>query len=280
LVIERLLRELDPERLLGSLVMTPVSNPMSFDGRSKVNPYDNLDMDQQFPGNAAGQMSQRTASALMEILALTPDYLLSLHTLATPYEAMVYTNYRAMPTTDPEVEANARALAMAFGADLVCRLDVTRSEREIPGNITGSIDSLALESGIPAIMVELGGGGRYDEEAVNRGVRGVLNILRYSGMLEGQPTLPRHQLLVADRNFVYSDDAGLFVAKARAGDKLLAGEPLGTMLDIITLEERPVAFSQEDLFVIAIRRDPLTHTGDRLALVATAWEEVSNGVEA
>lgn len=275
-VMERVYRGLDVQRLRGTVFMTPVGNPAALDGRSKLSPYDFLDMDQQFPGDATGQLSQRTAHAIMKVFELQPDYVLSFHTLATPYDAIVYTNFRSMPGVAPDVEGRARSLALAFGADLTCRIDVTQTRREIPGNITGSIDSVALQSGIPAIMVELGGGGRLDLDAVDRGVTGVRNVLNFANMLEGHAQLPPRQTVVTKRAFIYSNDAGLFAANVTVGELLRRGDSLGTILNLGTLEAEDVEPFNEDSIVIAVRRDPLAHSGDRLALLATGWDTVEN----
>lgn len=57
--IRQLVTELKLEQVNGILICTLVCNPLAFQGRSKVSPLDNLDLDQQFPGNIDGLILQR-----------------------------------------------------------------------------------------------------------------------------------------------------------------------------------------------------------------------------
>ena len=83
-----------------------------------------------------------------------------------------------------EVASRARAVARAFGVEAT--LSTTTS---IYVN-AGTAHVVAAKAGIPAFGVEMGEGGRVEYDIVERGVAGVLNVLRSVGALRG-PTEER-----------------------------------------------------------------------------------------
>ena len=72
--------ETDPKTLRGTLVCTPLCNPLAIQWRQKQNPYDYLDLDQQFPGLPEGLISQQTADALFREIKEKADCVINFHT--------------------------------------------------------------------------------------------------------------------------------------------------------------------------------------------------------
>ena len=50
MAIRQLVGALDPKELKGVLIATPLCNPLAVQWRNRFGPYDQLDLDQEFPG--------------------------------------------------------------------------------------------------------------------------------------------------------------------------------------------------------------------------------------
>ena len=147
---------LDPGKLKGALVCTPICNPLATQWRQKLNPYDYLDLDQQFPGDANGLISQRVAYHLFREIKDKANYLINFHTAATPYTAPPYTVYKVVPGAKPEVSQEAEKLARSFGVYGNCRVDISTAKGELPGGLGGALDVNCALNGIRAFMAEVG----------------------------------------------------------------------------------------------------------------------------
>ncbi len=104
-------------------VVTPTGNPQALDARRKRNPYDELDLDQTYPGNPGGLVSERLAHALMSEIRGVADVLINLHTMNPLFDARPYTVYKVHP--DSRVtEADVLAAMAPFHPHVACQQDV------------------------------------------------------------------------------------------------------------------------------------------------------------
>lgn len=258
----------------GSVIVTPVSNVLALDERRKVTAIDGIDMDQSFPGRVNGFASERMAHALFEAFARKADVTVNLHTLGTPFNAEPYAVYKAHQGVEEE---RLLGLIACFEPTIACRMPVSNASGELPGNISGALDYQSLALGRAAFMIELGGGGRLEPDVIAHGVKGFLRLATKLGMiaesaaaLAGSRTVRR----VTARAHKLATRGGFFRAEAQPGTVLSAGGRLGFVRDVFgdVVEEIRV---DHDSWVIATRRDPVVHTGDRVAFLASEWDEVN-----
>ena len=116
IAMRRVVFELNPNELKGTIVCTPISNPMGFQGRNKLNPIDFLDLDQQFPGSAKGSFTERVAYELFKEIKEKANYLISFHTIGTPYTAKPYIVYKTIPNVKPGLNEEIKKLALSLGS--------------------------------------------------------------------------------------------------------------------------------------------------------------------
>lgn len=262
---------LDPARMAGNLVVTPTGNPQALDARRKRNPYDELDLDQSYPGSATGMITERVAHALFEEVRGVADVLINLHTMNPLFDAPPYTVYKRHPDSTVG-EAELMAAMAPFHPVLACRQDVG-GKGELPGNIAGALDYQCLAAGICAFMLELGAGNRFQPDNVAQAERGFLALAQQMGILNG-PAAPGAQSLrcVSRRGWITADQGGLFVPAVRAGDTVRKGQSIGEMLSLSGSREQVAPFSADGI-LIGLRSDPVVHTGERLAFVAWEWAD-------
>lgn len=278
----RFVAALDPQTMIGNVVVTPTANPHALDSRRKRNPYDELDLDQTYPGNPSGLISERQAHALFEEIRGTADMLINLHTMNALFESKIYAVYKVKADTGITEDQLLSAIAL-FGPNVACRMDVS-GKGELPGNIAGALDYQCLAVGIPAFMLELGGGSRYEEHNVTLAQQGFAKLCVKMGILPESTPVPgldpatfsleptaTSVRRVTSRGWVTFNHGGLFVADVKAGETLPAGTRLGRT---INLHGDPVEdiHLQHDGIIIGLRRDPVVHTGERTAFVAREWD--------
>ena len=240
--VRRFVRGLDPARLAGSVAAVPIVNLPSFWARSPfVTPADGKNLNRCFPGRPEGTYSEVLAHEVFERLIAPSDYLADLHGGDMVEELEPFSLYDASP-----VEDTAREMAIAFGLPYVVRLERAGAP------VSGTTSAAAAAAGIPAVIAEAGGRGLVEEAVVELFVRGLENVLRRVGMLEGDPEPPPAGMRSVAR-FVWlrSGAAGWWEPVEGAGAAVEAGALLGTVSDLYgdTIEEVRAPESGVLLFV-------------------------------
>lgn len=263
---------LDPQTLSGNVIVTSTANPLAMDARVKGAPFDGSDLDQAYPGRAAGFVTDRIAYTMFEEIRGIPDLLINMHTQGNQTIARSYTVYKEHPNRLVLPETLFPYMA-AFDPMVACRMNLEPGQGELPGNIAGALDYQLIALGIPAFMVELGVGQRAEAAEVAKGIAGFEDIAKRMGILEGEvrkfDTLRR----VTRRGHVSVNEAGFFRPMRKPADLVRAGEPFGEVMNAFgEVVERPVL--DRDAIIIAIRVDPVMHTGDRFGYMAYEWDDI------
>jgi uncharacterized protein len=128
------------------------------------------------------------------------------------------------------------SFADAFGVSIVRE---AASEKYVTQVLHRSVSgSLVNVLGIPALTVELGMTGAVDPAAVEAGVAGTFNALRWAGMLPGDPA-PITACSVVNPGFPTKRDdtararvSGILSHALAPGDRFAAGQTIATMTDL------------------------------------------------
>ena len=221
----RLGRLLDPAELRGTVVIIPLLNRPGFFERSiYVNPEDNDNMNRVFPGDPNGTWSERFAHYLLEDVVTKVDYAIDLHAGDLIEDLVPFVGYRE--SGRPEIDATMLRMMGAYGA--------AWSVRRLPsGERVGLLYAAAAERGVAAILAESGRNGLLEEEAVQRHVDGVLNILRTVGILRGAPTPVPPPTMLTRFDWLRSPHEGIFHCAVKVNDQVAAGKVLGEMIDLL-----------------------------------------------
>ena len=261
--------EIDPEQLSGTLVVTPICNPIAFECRNKISAIDNMDMDTAFPGDPEGMMTQRIAHMIYREIKANAGAVISFHTMATPYRANPYSVRKIIPGVSDSVNEVSEGMQRAFGVVTNCVVDLRGDTNELPGVTSGALDITCMKDGIPAFMGEMGQGGKVETEYVEAAKKGILNVMRYLKMLDGPVEKPGRQVLITKRRFLRSDKGGMIRMNVKSGDEVKAGESL---LNLHYYGDEMESYpARTDCYVIGVRENPVVSTGDRVAFVGTEW---------
>jgi predicted deacylase len=254
--ILRFIDSLDPAQLRGRVLAMPVANPPALRAISRTSPLDGANLARVFPGRGDGDLSERIAAAIENEVIAKADFFIDLHTGGVRYAMPTMAGYY---TGDPRSLASARA----FGAPVIWGHDMIPPGRTL---------SSCLDHDIPFLYTEGRGGGRVDAFDAMVFERGLRNVARHLGMLDGElegERQPRHLLGDGnvDRGAACLHD-GLFFADVGLLDRVSAGDRIGYVAgyDGAFLSE----YRAESAGSVAmIRLSPSVLAGEPLFLIAT-----------
>lgn len=261
------------DELQGSLVITATANPLAMDAREKGAPQDGSDLDQTYPGNASGFITDRLAHVLFKQVRACADVVINMHTNSPAFDGKPYSVYKK-PPNDQVPEQLLLELMAHFEPSVACQMKLVSNNGELPGNIAGALDYQCLLVGIPAFMIELGGGSRAEADFIAQGVEGMRRCAVQLRVLPGKlPAAKRKLRLVTQRTHLTFDRGGFFRATVKAGESVARGTVLGSVMNMHGEVVETKVFDY-DAIVICIRRDPVVHTGCRFIFIAKQWQEI------
>ena len=221
-IIRRVLAMLDQDALSGTVMAVPVCNPVAAGALSRNSPLDGANLNGVFaqPGEDSTiqpvlAVSEQIAATLVASFLPHLDYHIDFHTGDDMLSA-----HMVEFSDDPESTAMARAFNMPI---------LLRDEWG-EGQFWGASAGL----GAKVIVAECGGGGLLYADWVDRGVRGVFNVMRQLGMLPGAVEAPPRQYVVDNthghhRNLILlrQREGGLLLPAAGINaDASFAGQPI------------------------------------------------------
>ena len=226
-VILKMLESIRPDHLRGKIIFVTVQNPVAFQHKHHFIPGDIYDAPQEnpfaaFPGSPTGQLAERIAHAILDIVSLS-DYAVDLHTDKPGYDFIDHTFcfFSSNPTAD-----KARELAKIFGTTLVTD---AQSGLWVTDNM---FHEAANKRGIPTFGAELGEGGFIQSDSVEVGYRGMLNVLRYVGMMEGEITKTPNQIIVDKIIPVRASEGGMLKHSVELGAWVEKGQEIAKVYDL------------------------------------------------
>jgi predicted deacylase len=242
-IIRRVLENTDPSALRGRLRLIPVANPLSFQTVTRGMPLavEIGNLNRVFPGDASLDLPARMARALETHFVDGITHLVDLHAGGT------------FPIVDYSISLRDLDLALAFGQRVVRPVD----------GYAGTMGALAAARGKPCVVAELGGGYVLDAQYVEMGVRGVRNVMKHLGMLEGTPERPPRQTVVPEITTLRPGHGGLLYSQLTTG-QINQEIPKGTLLGRVvspytfeTLEELRAPFERNVVLLLRTGTTPV-----------------------
>lgn len=265
-IIRKLLKSSTLRSLRGTLIAVPIVNVYGFVTHSRYLP-DRRDLNRSFPGSEHGSLTARLAHTFTEEILDRSDFGIDLHTGGL--HRFNHPHIRAN-LDDPETDR----LAQAFGTPVVINANLR----------DGSLRQMASEKGIPILLYEAGEALRFDQLAIQAGVRGIRNVMREIGMLpERKSRAKRDEVKSVEAkgsSWVRAPQAGLFRAIAKIGARVVEGEKIGAVSDAFGDNETFV-IAQATGIVIGRAHLPIVNEGDALYHIARFEEStpVADAIE-
>lgn len=223
IVLGEIVRDLDPARLTGRLIIMPAINLPAVEAGSRVSPIDGLNFNRTFPGDPLGSITQQLSAYVTDILFPLADAFIDLHSGGSSLSIMPSAIME--PSQDAELSRKNRDAVFAFNAPM----NVVINNFGDPRTSTAT----AVRAGLITVGSEMAGTGTVTPEAVIICRNGVHNVLHHLGVLEhtGKPPAPPdHPVLheIGGRHaHVTATQTGVFEPYHALGDAVHAGQPAG-----------------------------------------------------
>ena len=248
-IIRQVLETIQVETLRGTIIAAPIVNIFGFLNEERYLP-DRRDLNRSFPGSKRGSMAGQLAHMVMTEIISHADVVLDLHTGS---------NHRS---NLPQIRANLKdpqtlKLAKAFSSPVL----IDSKARE------GSLRATVGKKGIPVLAYEGGETQRFNQDAIEYGVKGTLNIISQLKM-RTEKVEKQKSIITTDSHWIRANKSGLFRSEVVLGQKVKEQVSLGIISDPLGARARAVMNKYSGV-VIGITVKPQVNKGDALVHIAT-----------
>ena len=169
----------------------------------------------------------------------------------------------------PQIRANINDkatlnLAKAFAAPIIINSDLR----------DGSLRQTAMEEKIPLLLYEAGEALRFDNNAIEIGVRGILNFMREIGMINSKfcEIFPQKIFVARSSSWLRAPKSGIHIARAPLGKTVKKNEIIGEIANPFG-DHKTYVRADEDGMIISMSKLPLVNKGDALFHIASNEQE-------
>ena len=213
--IFKLIEEVDPKKLKGTLVLVPISNVHGYLMNQRCF-SDNVDLNRMMPGKPEGSTSDLYAHYFTSKIISKFNYLLDLHTASHGRVNSLY--LRADIDSD-----ETRTLAYLQNPQIIVK----------KFDVSGTLRAWANKNGIPAITIEIGDSNAFQHSLINKTLEGILNTLKYLEMQEGKVKDMVTKATVCEHSYwIYSKKGGIVDVMPKLADKVRAGDVIAKVYDV------------------------------------------------
>lgn len=265
---QAILQEIDPKALKGTLVIIPITNKGSFFKRTPyINPQDNKNLNNSFPGNPTGSITEQIAHFITENIIKVSDIFLDIHGGDSPEDLIPFVCYYNNEKK-PEQTALAKRLSKESGFDYVI---------EYPYNLKDSDPAKyafkqAVKNGKTGLSIECGKLGIVQKENVTLIKKGVYNMLASLGMYKKGEGPSKNIKFLNNQTYLSARQSGVFYSNYKAGDSIQKGEVVGYTTDEfgVIIEKHKASNDGIILYMLAT---PPVNRGDTILCISSYIEK-------
>lgn len=218
-VVRRVLSEIDPKQLTGTIIGVPIVNLSGFARGSRYLP-DRRDLNRFFPGSKRGSNASRIAYSFFNEVADRCTHLVDFHTGSFERSNL------------PQVRGDLRIpavqeFARGFGATTVLH----------SAGAPGMLRRACTDRGIAAVTFEIGAPIRLEPEEIGHGVRAIETLLDKMGMVNRVRVWKEPQPFFYESKWVRAPMGGMLFSAVKLGDRVKMGQLLGKVIDPVDNHE-------------------------------------------
>jgi hypothetical protein len=222
----RLVNDVEPEQLRGTIIAVPVVNMHMFASRTPfVSPIDGVNLNKIAPGGD-GSISEITARELFDKVICRAQYYIDLH--AGDFGEMLLAFAACSMTGNAKIDEQGEALARLYTPRVFC---LAREGTGLPPP-PGFVAHAASRKGLVSILAESGGNGTLEEADVRIHLEGMRNVMRYLKMIDGDPVIRTSRVVATGWHNTRAKRAGLLRLKVAIGDEVEGGQEVAEVCDV------------------------------------------------
>lgn len=252
-IVRRIIRNKINKPSKGTTICIPIFNIFGFLNLSRKFP-DGRDLNRVFPGSSKGSLASQFAYQFKKEIAPHVDYVIDFHAGGANRVNVAQT--RCMLEEEKTLE-----LAKAFGAPFIVQSKT----------IAKSLRETFKELGKTALLFEGGKSMLYDEQAIQYGVQGAKNVMRFLKMRRWKAVVPTPSIVVRKSKWLRASHSGMFHVKIQNGDWITKKTVMGIITDPFGSFERKI-YAPFDCYVFCVNISPLINRGDAIFHVSLEIE--------
>lgn len=242
-IIDRIIKETDPQTLFGTIIAIPVINVDAFIHYPRKLPT-SFDISQCFPGDEEGTYGERIASLVRHEVLEKVDYCLELQTGGL--------NHNILPQVHCDfANAQSKSLARQFQAPVVTNVSLDKN----------TFRQTTEKRNIPLLVYQAGEAMRFDESAIHLGLCGIKNMMCSLKMTEESPVEDVKPIFSQDEDWILANKSGILRTSAQLGQLIEEGEQLGIISDPFGADLTTPVFSPLSGIIVGLNCSPFIHEG-------------------
>lgn len=215
----KLWKSLKCEEMKGQVIILPLINAEGFyEGAKQIVPMDGENLNRMFPGKKDGSLTEQIAYTIEKEIYPCADFLIDLHG-GDSNEVMT-------PLVFFPIAAKEHVNKVA--GEAAKRLPVNYCVRSTAKN---GLYSYATQCGIPALLLEIGGEGRWTASEVAQCERCVYHLMNYLEILEVKEEIKAPKEIV-QAIYDEAEVSGFWYPEVQRKQKVYKGDLLGEIRDL------------------------------------------------
>ncbi len=261
IAVQELLDEIKPEALKGTLLIIPIASVEAFQKRTPfVNPLDQKNLNNAFPGSPNGSPTDQIAHLITEEVISNSDIFLDIHGGDANEDLLPFICYYDRHDETGKT-FSAKTLANYSGMEYVVSYPYTITKTE-PARYAFK---QATQQGITALSIEAGKLGTVQNENVRKIKTAVYRMLDYSKMYSYQSKNKNNTpaLQINRQDYIHVPENGIFYSSLKSGDSVQKNQILGYITDEFGNKKQDV-ISQTDGIILYKIGTPPVNKGETL----------------
>ncbi|MCH9812040.1 succinylglutamate desuccinylase/aspartoacylase family protein [bacterium] len=242
-IVNRLIESTPVEEVSGTIIAIPVMNIFGLTYYPSTIPMAE-DLTDCFPGNEEGSFRERIASIVTEEILKKADICIELQTGGINHNILpqVYCNFE---------DKKAQKHATLFQTPVITNFP------EEENNLRDTIKELHTE----LFVYQAGEAVRFDENAIDLGVKGIKNLMKALDMLKEQPSYHNKPSYSRDEDWISTHRGGILTSQVTLGQTIKAGDRIGTISDPFGTGVAEYITTEQEGIVVGMNTSPLVHEG-------------------
>ncbi|WP_131782862.1 succinylglutamate desuccinylase/aspartoacylase family protein [Legionella gresilensis] len=252
-IINRLLKADQLRNIRGTLIAVPVLNVFGLINNSNPFPYE-TNLEQCFPGDREGSYGERIAEVFTREILAKASYCLEIITgqINDDLLPQIYCDL-----DQPE----SKRLARQFLAPVINHVKKDHSLRKTADDLN-----------IPLLVYKAGEARRFDEAAINLGIKGILNMMKSLDMIDAEERSESNELkpvFSQEQDWIRAHRSGMVVVEVELGQFIKKRQTIGRIIDPFCADAAEPIKANQDGVIVGINRNPLIHEGQSIFKIAS-----------
>jgi len=262
--VQELLQEIKAAELTGTLIVIPIASTNSFFTRTPFkNLNDGVNLNNAFPGDAEGTVTQKVAHIITTDIIPKTDVFLDIHCGDASEDLLPFICYYNNEQK-PEQTQLSKELSEVSGFEYIVSYPYTLKDTD-PAKYAFK---QAVQDGKTGLSIEAGKLGNVQKEAVDLIKVGVYNMLYKMGMYDNSTTIDIPRVRLNSQDYIRSPEQGIFYSDYKAGDKVEDGAVVGLIKDVFGKVQSEIKAPKSGIILYKIGTPPVSE-GETLMCISS-----------